>query len=141
VRDTIVEGSPNRPGGASVNEITEEVSARIGETPASSVRSYLRLDTPRFYESGAPDIVACEKRRRNGCEATVGLANGSRVFQWYRCHTWDDKTARIVNPFAGAGSTLAAAEAAGYASIGIEQDRRYFDVAREAIPKLRALRV
>jgi DNA modification methylase len=47
----------------------------------------------------------------------------------------------ILDPFAGAGSTLAAAEAVGYASIGIEKDPRYFETAREAIPKLRALRV
>ncbi|MGH7936635.1 MAG: DNA methyltransferase, partial [Chthoniobacterales bacterium] len=47
----------------------------------------------------------------------------------------------ILDPFAGSGSTLAAAEAVGYASIGIEKDGRYFDVARNAIPKLRALRV
>ena len=43
----------------------------------------------------------------------------------------------ILDPFAGAGSTLAAAEAVGYASIGIEKDQRYFQIAREAIPKLR----
>jgi site-specific DNA-methyltransferase (adenine-specific) len=47
----------------------------------------------------------------------------------------------VLDPFAGAASTLAAAEAVGYASIGIEKDRRYFDVAREALPKLRALRI
>ncbi|MGH8093710.1 MAG: DNA-methyltransferase [Chthoniobacterales bacterium] len=47
----------------------------------------------------------------------------------------------ILDPFAGAGSTLAAAEAVGYASIGIEKDSRYFDIARQAIPKLRDLRV
>lgn len=47
----------------------------------------------------------------------------------------------VLDPFAGAGSTLAAAEAVGYASIGIEKDGRYFDVAREALPKLRDLRV
>ena len=47
----------------------------------------------------------------------------------------------VLDPFAGAGSTLAAAEAAGYGSIGVEKDARYFDVARLAIPKLRALRV
>jgi len=46
----------------------------------------------------------------------------------------------ILDPFAGAGSTLAAAEALGYNSIGIEKDSRYFDVARLAIPKLRALK-
>jgi DNA modification methylase len=42
----------------------------------------------------------------------------------------------ILDPFAGTGSTLAAAEAIGYRSIGIEKDRRYFELASEAIPKL-----
>jgi DNA modification methylase len=42
----------------------------------------------------------------------------------------------VLDPFAGAGSTLAAAEAIGYASIGIEKDRHYFDIAGRAIPKL-----
>ena len=47
----------------------------------------------------------------------------------------------VVDPFAGAGSTLAAAEAVGYESIGIEKDRHYFDMACAAIPKLARLRV
>lgn len=47
----------------------------------------------------------------------------------------------VLDTFAGAGSTLAAAEALGYASIGIEKDQRYFDTARTAIPKLRALKI
>jgi DNA modification methylase len=42
----------------------------------------------------------------------------------------------VVDPFAGAGSTLAAAEAVGYQSVGIEKDLHYFDMARRAIPKL-----
>jgi site-specific DNA-methyltransferase (adenine-specific) len=42
----------------------------------------------------------------------------------------------ILDPFAGAGSTLAAAEAVGYASIGVEKDEHYFNMAREAVPKL-----
>jgi site-specific DNA-methyltransferase (adenine-specific) len=42
----------------------------------------------------------------------------------------------VLDPFAGAGSTLAAAEAIGYASIGIEKDLRYFEMACKAIPKL-----
>jgi site-specific DNA-methyltransferase (adenine-specific) len=42
----------------------------------------------------------------------------------------------VVDPFAGAGSTLAAAEAIGYSSIGVEIDEYYFDIACEAIPKL-----
>jgi site-specific DNA-methyltransferase (adenine-specific) len=42
----------------------------------------------------------------------------------------------VVDPFAGAGSTLAAAEAVGYRSIGIEIDRYFAEMARGAIPKL-----
>jgi site-specific DNA-methyltransferase (adenine-specific) len=45
----------------------------------------------------------------------------------------------VLDPFAGAGSTLAAAEAVGYESIGVEKDERYFDVACAAIPKLARL--
>lgn len=42
----------------------------------------------------------------------------------------------VLDPFAGAGSTLAAAEAIGYASIGVEKDKQYFNMARTAVPKL-----
>lgn len=42
----------------------------------------------------------------------------------------------VCDPFAGSGSTLAAAEAIGYASVGVELDERYFQLATEAIPKL-----
>ncbi|HET8761716.1 MAG TPA: DNA methyltransferase [Nitrospiria bacterium] len=42
----------------------------------------------------------------------------------------------VLDPFAGSGSTLAAAEAVGYQSIGVEKDSHYFDMARKAIPKL-----
>ena len=42
----------------------------------------------------------------------------------------------VLDPFCGAGSTLAAAEAVGYASIGVEKDQRYFAMARDAIVPL-----
>jgi DNA modification methylase len=42
----------------------------------------------------------------------------------------------VLDPFAGSGSTLAAAEAVGYSSIGVEKDPRYFELARKAIPRL-----
>ena len=42
----------------------------------------------------------------------------------------------VLDPFCGAGSTLAAAEAVGYTSIGLEKDERYFALASEAIPRL-----
>jgi DNA modification methylase len=43
----------------------------------------------------------------------------------------------ILDPFAGSGSTLAAAEAIGYESIGVERDPHYFAIATKAIPKLK----
>jgi site-specific DNA-methyltransferase (adenine-specific) len=42
----------------------------------------------------------------------------------------------VLDPFAGAGSTIAACEAVGYRGIGLEKDRHYFEVGCAAIPKL-----
>jgi DNA modification methylase len=42
----------------------------------------------------------------------------------------------ILDPFMGAGSTVAAADAMGYAAIGLECDPNYFQMASTAIPKL-----
>ncbi len=42
----------------------------------------------------------------------------------------------VLDPFMGAGSTIAAAFAVGYESIGVEQDPAYYDVAQRAIPAL-----
>lgn len=46
----------------------------------------------------------------------------------------------VLDPFAGAGSTLAAAEVIGYRSVGLEKDEHYFQMARQAVPKLIAYR-
>jgi hypothetical protein len=45
----------------------------------------------------------------------------------------------ILDPFLGGGSTIAAALAVGYRSIGVELDPRYLKLARAGIPKLAAL--
>ena len=42
----------------------------------------------------------------------------------------------VLDPFAGSGSTLAAAEAIGYRCIGIEKDEHFYHIACQAIPKL-----
>jgi DNA modification methylase len=47
----------------------------------------------------------------------------------------------ILDPFMGAGSTIAAAKALGHQSVGIEIDREYFTMAVGAIPKLAAIQV
>lgn len=43
---------------------------------------------------------------------------------------------KIIDPFAGSGSTLAAAEALGYDSVGVESDNEYYLLGVEAIPPL-----
>jgi len=45
----------------------------------------------------------------------------------------------VLDPFAGAGSTLAACNAVGYESVGVERDAVFFRLAVEAVPKLSAL--
>lgn len=42
----------------------------------------------------------------------------------------------VLDPFMGAGSTIAAAQHIGYQSIGLELDPEYFRIAQTAIPKL-----
>ena len=42
----------------------------------------------------------------------------------------------VLDPFAGSGSTLAAANAVGYRSLGIEKDPSYADLANRSIPLL-----
>jgi DNA modification methylase len=44
----------------------------------------------------------------------------------------------VLDPFAGSGSTLAAAEAVGYESLGLELDAQYVHLAETAIPALAA---
>jgi DNA modification methylase len=47
----------------------------------------------------------------------------------------------VLDPFAGSGSTLAAAEALGYKSIGLENDPEFVQMARTSIPALAGLTV
>ena len=45
----------------------------------------------------------------------------------------------VLDPFMGSGSTIAAAEAVGYDSVGVELDDEYFKLAERSIPRLAAL--
>jgi site-specific DNA-methyltransferase (adenine-specific) len=47
----------------------------------------------------------------------------------------------VLDPFAGSGSTLAAANAVGYSSVGVEADPEYVALAMKAIPKLESVPV
>ena len=45
----------------------------------------------------------------------------------------------VLDPFAGSGSTIAAANAVGYHSIGIEKDPEFYELGKQAVPKLEKL--
>jgi len=47
----------------------------------------------------------------------------------------------LLDPFAGSGSTLAAANALGYESIGLERDPTYYQMALRAVPELACLQM
>ena len=47
----------------------------------------------------------------------------------------------MVDPFMGSGSTIAAAEAIGYPCLGVERYSDYFELAQEAVPKLKELKL
>lgn len=47
----------------------------------------------------------------------------------------------VLDPFMGSGSTIAAAEACGYESLGIEINPAFFEMAVEAIPRLAKVKV
>ena len=75
VRDAIMETLAYRTRGATVAEIAEGVSQRIGPTAASSVRSYLRLNTPRLFTK----VDRGHYVVREEAQTTLAFANGVRA--------------------------------------------------------------
>jgi site-specific DNA-methyltransferase (adenine-specific) len=47
----------------------------------------------------------------------------------------------VTDTFMGSGSTVAAAEALGIQCFGVEKSAEYFEMAKEAIPKLRDISI
>lgn len=47
----------------------------------------------------------------------------------------------VYDPFAGSGSTLAAAEAVGYRALGTDSDREYFEMAKQVFDPLSSLQL
>ena len=61
VRDAIVAVLGATPDGVSLPDIERRVIQRIGKTPASSVRSYLRLNTPQLFSRRARGLYALKE--------------------------------------------------------------------------------
>src|SRR5258708_14304453 len=74
---------------ASIVEIREAVSARIGEVPASSVRSYLNLNTPELFERTARGHYKLRVRQDEPVEfraSTVRIGRATLVHS--NCFAW-----------------------------------------------------
>lgn len=89
-----------------------------------------------------PDVIPSGRTPRN--ERAIAPHPSLKPQKFLRQLVWAALPmgkGRVLDPFAGAGSTLAAAEALGYDSVGIEIDEEYVEVARRAVPKLAKLQV
>jgi len=98
VRDSILQTLCSRPNGASAAEIARAVSDKLGNTSPSSVRSYLQLNTPRYFirsERGVyrlrPDLF--ESSALSFFDQPSSAANRSFSFEQTRleladCFTW-----------------------------------------------------
>ena len=78
------------------------------------------------------------------CEEKIALHPSLKPQRFLRQLVWASLPLGkgiILDPFMGSGSTLAAAEALNYKSIGIEADSEFVSIAKQAIPRLAALDV
>jgi len=98
VRDAIIEALSYRAQGATVADITQEVSARIGDTPASSIRSYLRLNTPKLFTK----VDRGHYRVREEAQATMAFASAAVPFS----ERQDDNSKRSQTAATGARETF-----------------------------------
>jgi DNA modification methylase len=93
VRDAIVEVLQARPHGATVSEITDQVTSLIGCVPPSSVRSYLRLNTPAlFARTDRAQYVlkgfSYQPRRDNKKVEPKSFVSGKTTIIHQDCLTW-----------------------------------------------------
>jgi len=75
VRDAILEVLSAQPNGASVQTIEQRVTELTGSTAASSVRSYLRLNTPSLFvrTARAHYVLKYLVKRQSPTKAIVAL--------------------------------------------------------------------
>lgn len=64
IRDAIIDYLVSVQGDASIADVCKAVTHRIGDVPASSVRSYLNLNTPEIFERASR---GCYRIRRDHC--------------------------------------------------------------------------
>lgn len=116
---------------------------RFSGTLAANLRGWgtggLRRPT---REKPFPDVIPSGRTPRN--ERLIAPHPSLKPQKFLRQLVWAAlpmAKGKVLDPFAGAGSTLAAAEALACDSVGIEIDEKYVEVARRAIPRLVKIQV
>jgi site-specific DNA-methyltransferase (adenine-specific) len=88
------------------------------------------------------DVIASERTPRREREIAPHPSLKPQSFLRRICHaSLPLGQGVILDPFAGSGSTIAAAEALGLTAIGIERNRDFYKMAQDAIPRLQQLEI
>jgi len=115
----------------------------LAGTVAENLRKY-KVGALRRYPDGRPfqDIIISERtperEREIAPHPTLKPQSFMRKIVWASLPLGEGI---VLDPFMGGGSTIAAAEALGYESIGVEVRKDYYEVAKRAIPRLASLRI
>ncbi len=80
VRDAIISVLATRPEGASTAEIENAVRAMIGNAAPSSIRSYLRLNTPELFKRNARGHYTLQTRMTETVKETAPTAYVEKTF-------------------------------------------------------------
>jgi site-specific DNA-methyltransferase (adenine-specific) len=124
-------GKPFQPGGIVKNDVEFILFLRKGEGYRSvsrqqKVLSMLsREEMSRWFRSIWTDVPGASTRRGHPAPYPVDLAE-----RLIRMFSFAGDT--VLDPFVGSGTTTLAAIRAGRNSIGVELERRYIDLARDA---------
>jgi len=110
------------------------------KTVAQNLRKW-GVGALRMLESGGPVPDVIPSSKTPAVEKSISDHPSLKPQQLLRflCRMVMPTEGVLLDPFMGSGSTIAACEAIGINSIGLEIDSHYFSTAVEAIPKLAAL--
>jgi len=109
-----------------------------GMTVSDCLRTYATGGLRRISaEQPFSDVIVSERtpRREREIAAHPSLKPQSFLRQVVRA-ALPLGSGRILDPFMGSGSTIAAAEAQGIESVGVERLAEYYELSRQAIPQL-----
>ncbi len=110
------------------------------KTVAQNLRKW-GVGALRMLESGGPVPDVIPSSKTPAIEKSISDHPSLKPQQLLRflCRMVMPTEGILLDPFMGSGSTIAACEAIGIDSIGLEVDTHYFSAASEAIPKLAKL--